>query len=108
MNDQNLDALIKQHCGQAAQAATTADSLRLDRLAQAICARAARTPQRAAPWRWHGLSWHWLAPNIAGMAAALVAGFVLARTAQPIDMMETAELVLRLDATASIWEESAL
>lgn len=75
-------------------------------LAARITAAAARTRQRGrfGPWLPAG-AWRWLVANAAGMAAALAAGFIIAQAAQPSDMLDTAELVLRLDSTAPLAED---
>lgn len=108
MDDQVLKAIIGAYRAQRAEAATPARAAALDRLAQSICAQATRTRQASAPWRWAGIGWQWLVPNMAGMAAALLAGFFLARTAPPIDMMDTADLVLNMETALPVWEEGAL
>ncbi|GAB4146668.1 MAG: hypothetical protein Tsb0016_17240 [Sphingomonadales bacterium] len=75
-------------------------------LAARITARAARTQQKRRFGLWLPAgAWRWLAPNAAGMAAALAAGFIIAQAAQPSDMLDTAELVLRLDSTAPLTED---
>lgn len=108
MDDRALKAIIGAYRAQLAQADTPARAAALDRLARSICAQAARTPQAPAPWRWAGMDWQWLVPNVAGMAAALLAGFFLARTAPAIDMMDTADLVLNMETALPVWEEGAL
>ncbi|RME63682.1 MAG: hypothetical protein D6782_09780 [Alphaproteobacteria bacterium] len=77
-------------------------------LAARIVARAGALAQHRPLRALLGDTWHWLLPQAVGLAAAAVAGFLVAQAGQPSGLMDTAELVLRLDAGVPALEDWSL